>query len=72
MHIATARKMLEGLSALGLVKGDLDTMVADGIAGLFQPHGLGHNMGLDVHDMEDLNENLVGYDSDQIRAYVNQ
>ena len=60
--------MLEGLSALGLVKGDLDTMVADGIAGLFQPHGLGHNMGLDVHDMEDLNENLVGYDPDQTRA----
>ena len=68
VHIATARKMLEGLSALGLVKGDLDTMVADGIAGLFQPHGLGHNMGLDVHDMEDLNENLVGYDPDQTRA----
>ncbi len=65
VHLATARKMLEGLSALGLVKGDLDEMVAKGIAGLFQPHGLGHNMGLDVHDMEDLGENLVGYDPDQ-------
>lgn len=68
VHIATAKKMLEGLSALGLVSGDVDTMVAEGIAGLFQPHGLGHNMGLDVHDMEDLNENLVGYDEDQTRA----
>jgi Xaa-Pro aminopeptidase len=68
VHLATARKMLEGLSALGLVKGDLDEMVAAGIAGLFQPHGLGHNMGLDVHDMEDLGENLVGYDPDQTRA----
>ena len=68
VHLATARKMLEGLSALGLVKGDLDEMVAKGIAGLFQPHGLGHNMGLDVHDMEDLGENLVGYDPDQTRA----
>jgi Xaa-Pro aminopeptidase len=68
VHLATARKMLEGLSALGLVKGDLDEMVACGIAGLFQPHGLGHNMGLDVHDMEDLGENLVGYDPDQTRA----
>ena len=68
VHLATARKMLEGLSALGLVKGDLDNMVACGIAGLFQPHGLGHNMGLDVHDMEDLGENLVGYDPDQTRA----
>jgi len=68
VHLATARKMLEGLSALGLVKGDLDEMVSAGIAGLFQPHGLGHNMGLDVHDMEDLGENLVGYDPDQTRA----
>ena len=68
VHLASARKMLEGLSALGLVKGDLDQMVAEGIAGLFQPHGLGHNMGLDVHDMEDLGENLVGYDKDQKRA----
>jgi len=68
VHLATARKMLEGLQALGIVKGDLDEMVAEGIAGLFQPHGLGHNMGLDVHDMEDLGENLVGYDPDQTRA----
>ena len=68
VHLATARKMLEGLQTLGLVKGDLDEMVAKGIAGLFQPHGLGHNMGLDVHDMEDLGENLVGYDPDQTRA----
>ena len=68
VHLATARKMLEGLSALDLVHGDLDEMVAKGIAGLFQPHGLGHNMGLDVHDMEDLGENKVGYDPDQTRA----
>ncbi len=69
VHIASSRKMLEGLSALGLVKGDLDEMVSLGIAGLFQPHGLGHNMGLDVHDMEDLGENFVGYDPDQTRAH---
>ena len=68
VHLATACKMLEGLCALDLVRGDLDEMVAKGIAGLFQPHGLGHNMGLDVHDMEDLGENLVGYDPDQQRA----
>lgn len=68
VHLAVARKMLDGLQALDLVHGDLDEMVAFGIAGLFQPHGLGHNMGLDVHDMEDLGENLVGYDPDQTRA----
>lgn len=68
VHLATARKMLEGLSALNLVRGDIDEMVAEGIAGLFMPHGLGHNIGLDVHDMEDLGEDYVGYDSDQTRA----
>ena len=68
VHLATARKMLEGLSALDLVHGNIEDMMAIGLAGLFQPHGLGHNMGLDVHDMEDLGENLVGYDPDQTRA----
>ena len=68
VHLAVARKMLENLQALDLVHGDIDTMVAEGIAGLFMPHGLGHNMGLDVHDMEDLGEDLVGYDDDQKRS----
>lgn len=68
VHLAVARQMLERLSDLGLVHGDADEMVAQGIAGLFMPHGLGHNMGLDVHDMEDLGENLVGYDNDQTRS----
>ncbi len=68
VHIATVKKMLEGLKALGLVKGDVDEMSAKGIGGLFMPHGLGHNMGLDVHDMEDLGENFVGYEEGQVRA----
>ena len=68
VHIETMRRMLDGLKALDLVRGNVDDMVAEGIAGLFMPHGLGHNMGLDVHDMEDLGENLVGYDPDQTRA----
>ncbi len=67
-HLASVRHMLDNLGQLGLVSGDLDEMVADGIGGLFMPHGLGHNMGLDVHDMEDLGENLVGYDDDQVRS----
>ncbi|MBO5546895.1 MAG: aminopeptidase P N-terminal domain-containing protein [Bacteroidales bacterium] len=68
VHLAVAAHMLDNLKQLGLVSGDVDGMVADGIAGLFMPHGLGHNMGLDVHDMEDLGENLVGYDDDQTRS----
>lgn len=68
IHLAVARHILEGLSGLGLVMGDTDEMVAAGISGLFMPHGLGHNMGLDVHDMEDIGEDYVGYDDDQKRA----
>ncbi|MCQ2182686.1 MAG: Xaa-Pro aminopeptidase [Bacteroidales bacterium] len=68
VHLAACRHMLDNLSAIGLVRGDLDEMLAEGIAGLFMPHGLGHNMGLDVHDMEDYGEDLVGYDSDQTRS----
>lgn len=68
VHLAVARHMLSRLGELGLVKGDVEEMTAMGIAGLFMPHGLGHNMGIDVHDMEDLGENLVGYDADQSRS----
>lgn len=68
VHLAVAARMLSGLKDLGLVQGDVEEMVAEGIAGLFMPHGLGHNMGIDVHDMEDLGENLVGYDPDQTRS----
>ncbi len=67
-HLAAVRHMLDRLGQLGLVNGDLDEMVSDGIGGLFMPHGLGHNMGLDVHDMEDLGEDLVGYDPGQKRS----
>ena len=68
IHLAVARHILEGLSGLRLVRGNTDEMVAAGVAGLFMPHGLGHNMGLDVHDMEDLGEDYVGYDEDQKRS----
>ena len=68
VHLATVRYMLDQLKALDFVRGDVDEMVACGISGLFMPHGLGHNMGMDVHDMEDLGENYVGYDDDQKRS----
>ena len=44
------------------MKGDIDEAVAAGAHALFFPHGLGHHMGLDVHDMEDYGEDFVGYD----------
>lgn len=68
VHLKTMHLMLEELHALDIVRGDVQDMVEAGIAGLFMPHGLGHNMGLDVHDMEDYGENYVGYDDDQRRS----
>lgn len=68
VHLKTMHLMLEELRALDIVRGDVQDMVEAGVAGLFMPHGLGHNMGLDVHDMEDYGENYVGYDDDQSRS----
>lgn len=61
VHLAAARIIAGGLKELGLMKGDVDEAVAAGAHALFFPHGLGHMMGLDVHDMEGLGENNVGY-----------
>lgn len=68
VHQAVCRHILENLSQTGLVRGSVDDMMELGVAGLFMPHGLGHNMGLDDHDMEDYGEDLVGYDADQSRS----
>ncbi len=62
VHLASCRVLAKGLIELGLMKGDVDEAVAAGAHALFMPHGLGHNMGLDVHDMEDLGQIYVGYD----------
>lgn len=62
VHLAACRVLASGLKELGLIKGDVDEAVAAGAHALFMPHGLGHNMGLDVHDMEDLGQIYVGYD----------
>lgn len=68
VHLACARILVEGLHSLGLVRGDIDAAVAAGAHSLFMPHGLGHQMGLDVHDMEDLGERFVGYDNETPRS----
>jgi len=62
IHIEVCKVLATGLKELGLMKGDVDAAVKAGAHALFMPHGLGHMMGLDVHDMEDFGENLVGYD----------
>jgi len=66
VHLMAARIIASGLKDLGIMKGDMDEAVAAGAHGLFFPHGLGHMLGLDVHDMEGLGENFVGY-SDSIK-----
>ncbi len=63
VHFGAARIITEGLQQIGLMKGDIDEAVAAGAHALFFPHGLGHMIGLDVHDMENLGENYVGYDN---------
>ena len=64
VHMAVCRLMTERLKALGLMKGDIDEAVAAGAHALFLPHGLGHMMGMDVHDMEGLGQIYVGFDEE--------
>lgn len=64
IHLETAKVITAGLKNLGIMKGDVNEAVANGAHAMFFPHGLGHMMGLDVHDMEDLGENYVGYDDE--------
>jgi len=62
--------LTEGLQKIGLMKGNIEESVALGAHALFMPHGLGHQVGLDVHDMEDLGENFVGYDETIQRSNI--
>lgn len=61
VHLLACEKLVEGLQSLGLMKGDIKEAVAAGAHALFFQCGLGHMMGLDVHDMENLGEQYVGY-----------
>lgn len=61
----SARIMVEGMKELGLMKGDAAEAVKEGAHALFYPHGLGHMMGLDVHDMENFGEKWVGYNGQE-------
>jgi Xaa-Pro aminopeptidase len=68
IHFLAAKTITLGLKELGIMKGDVNDAVVNGAHALFFPHGLGHMMGLDVHDMEDLGENYVGYDTTVSRS----
>jgi len=68
LHLMAARIIVDGLKNLSLMKGNTDDAVKQGAHAMFFPHGLGHMMGLDVHDIEGLGENLVGYDEEIQRS----
>jgi len=68
IHKEVSLLIATGLKNIGLMKGDVAEAVEQGAHALFFPHGLGHMMGLDVHDMEGLGENFVGYDEEITRS----
>ncbi len=67
VHLEACRVLASGLVDLGILRGDPDELVADGVHALFFPHGVGHLIGLDVHDMEDLGDE-AGYAPDRTRS----
>ena len=71
VHFAVCRTMTERLKELGLMKGDTEEAVRAGAHAMFLPHGLGHMMGMDVHDMEGLGQIYVGFD-DETRPNLEQ
>ncbi|GAG89449.1 unnamed protein product, partial [marine sediment metagenome] len=68
LHLMAAEIIGSGLKDLGLMKGNIKEAVNQGAHALFFPHGLGHMMGLDVHDMEGLGEDYVGYNEEVKRS----
>lgn len=68
IHMLSAKIIAQGLKDIGLMKGNVDEAVSKGAHTMFFPHGLGHMLGLDVHDMEGLGENYVGYDDEIKRS----
>ncbi len=62
VHLLAANAIVDGLKSIGIMKGDTQEAVEAGAHAMFFPHGLGHMMGLDVHDMENFGEKYVGYD----------
>jgi Xaa-Pro aminopeptidase len=68
VHTIASTSIARGLKELGLMKGDVDDAVRHGAHALFFPHGIGHMLGFDVHDMEDIGEDYIGYDQEFKRS----
>jgi Xaa-Pro dipeptidase len=68
VHLTSCRTLASGLKDLGLMKGDIDEAVQAGAHAMFFQCGTGHMMGLDVHDMENLGEEFIGYDDHTQRS----
>jgi Xaa-Pro aminopeptidase len=68
VHLQAAAVIASGLKDMGLLRGRVEDLVAQGVHALCFPHGLGHMLGLDVHDMEGLGEDRVGYPGGQGRS----
>ena len=68
LHLMASKIIASGMKDLGFMKGDVDDAVSVGAHALFMPHGLGHMLGLDVHDMEGLGEDYVGYNDEVQRS----
>lgn len=68
VHMLVTKIITEQLIELGIMKGDTKKALEQGAHALFIPHGLGHMLGLDVHDMEDLGEDYIGYDEQTKRS----
>jgi Xaa-Pro aminopeptidase len=68
IHLAAAKIITEGLHSLGIMRGNCDDSVILGAHAIFFPHGIGHHLGLDAHDMEALGEDYVGYNEEFIRS----
>jgi Xaa-Pro aminopeptidase len=68
VHLSAAKTIAQGMKELGFMKGDIDEAIAQGAHGLFFQCGTGHMMGLDVHDMENLGEQYVGYPDGMIKS----
>lgn len=64
VHFAVCRIIFDRMKELGLAKGNTDDALAAGAHAIFLPHGLGHMMGMDVHDMEALDQINVGFDEE--------